>query len=292
MAVDSLWIRLNIDWDRVKWIRSLPRATRNVWPDLLRWIKMNSPGKGYIAFVDFEALAYDLRYDEDEYPLVEQLVKAAIEGGALSLNGNRLQVVAWDEYQDPETIRKRKYKEQTPVSETSAESAQIRAEEKSAENSGLSAQTETRQDTDKTKTVITVCQELVTKLREIPGVARCRQTPLSEQSLRKLLDEYPWVPDDYWLRLCDSAVDGASRVPAWQENGTGTPTPRQVIEGQIVFEKKGGRFPEAPITVQIRTEPEFKKDYTIADDGVTWLDASGQEFCINRWREAQGLVAV
>lgn len=151
MATDSLWIRLNIDWDRAKWIRPLPRATRSLWPDLLRWVKMNSPVKGFIGFCDAESLAWDMRLEDGDDVALKALLDAAQVGGAITIEGGRLSVQNWDEYQDPETIRKRRAKEKE--AEKSGKDAdggkrgKIRAESTGAEKGGLSAKTETETET-------------------------------------------------------------------------------------------------------------------------------------------------
>ena len=114
--------------------------------------------------------------------------------------------------------------------------------------------------------------DLITRLYEIPGVSRCgKQTESMALSLKKLLETYPWVPKSEWERIAESAIDGARNVSAWKENGTATITPRQIMEKQIAFEKRGQRFMEEPVPERpfgTPLEEDEEASYFDEEDGV------------------------
>lgn len=137
-----------------------------------------------------------------------------------------------------------------------------------------------------------VCQSLVTKLREIPGVARGRLTEQTFASVQEVLDRSPWVSGDQWLAMAERAVDGSVKVGQWQENGTATPTARQVLEKQIAFEKQYGHFPEPP---KPSAEDELANPDRDPTEGVDFNIVKGKkvvcgslrEFDEEAWRRAR-----
>lgn len=112
--MSELWMRLDVDYDRAKWLRRQPRAIRNAWVDLLRAVKKEAPKKGYMRFRDVDDLALTMRYDEaDDIELLTTLLDAAQldmdgTGAAVLIEGGYLYIVKWAEYQSTEAERSRR----------------------------------------------------------------------------------------------------------------------------------------------------------------------------------------
>ena len=116
MSDNVAWIRLDVDWDRALWIRSEKRFVKDVWPNLLRLVKILSPRKGRIKFRDIYDLAEQMRYSSDEMWTVERLVEVAQidhdgHGSAITIEGGILVINNWIKYQSPTAQRVSAFRE-------------------------------------------------------------------------------------------------------------------------------------------------------------------------------------
>jgi hypothetical protein len=98
----SRWIRLNIDWDDSPWVFVLAAGSQLAWIKLLCHYRREIRGGGCKALAPFVAAKKWGVGEED----VEKMLRAAVEHGALEAEGGVWTITGWDDYQNPETVRK------------------------------------------------------------------------------------------------------------------------------------------------------------------------------------------
>ena len=94
----SRWIRLDAEWDESGWIDALDGQAAGCWPRLLCWVKLRGK-KGQCKIPDRGTLARRWRVTRQA---VVELMDAALQNGALRIDGEFLVVVNWDKYQEPD----------------------------------------------------------------------------------------------------------------------------------------------------------------------------------------------
>jgi len=113
MGVESYWIRLDVDYDRVWWLRKEPRFVRDAWPNLIRYVRRESPRKGTVKFRDVEDLADACRYSTEEaWAFVRMLECAQMSceadpTPAVIIADGVLTVVKCGTFQGADAVRKR-----------------------------------------------------------------------------------------------------------------------------------------------------------------------------------------
>lgn len=110
MSFDSFWIRLDVDYDRAKWLRREKRLVKCAFVDLLRLIKIEAPRKGSIRFREVDDLVFALRYSEDEAWAIARMLECATvayddEAPAVTIANGCLTVTNWEIYQSPDALR-------------------------------------------------------------------------------------------------------------------------------------------------------------------------------------------
>lgn len=92
------WIRLDVDWDKSKWLRRLQPNARRLWPPFLCYVKVWGV-RGRCRRLDVETLADELKAEVAE---VDALLSAAIADGAIEVvnEGADWSVVNWEQYQE------------------------------------------------------------------------------------------------------------------------------------------------------------------------------------------------
>ena len=95
----SRWIRLDVEWDESGWIDALDGQAAGCWPRLLCWVKLRGK-KGQCKIPDRGTLARRWRVTRQA---VVELMDAALQNGALRIDGELLIVVNWEEYQEPDS---------------------------------------------------------------------------------------------------------------------------------------------------------------------------------------------
>ena len=95
----SRWIRLDVEWDESGWIDALDGQAAGCWPRLLCWVKLRGK-KGQCKIPDRGTLARRWRVTRQA---VVELMDAALQNGALRIDGELLIVVNWGEYQEPDS---------------------------------------------------------------------------------------------------------------------------------------------------------------------------------------------
>jgi hypothetical protein len=113
MGVEAYWIRLDVDYDRVWWLRKEPRFVRDAWPNLIRYVRRESPRKGTVKFRDVEDLADACRYSPEEAWAFARMLECAQMTcdsdpvPAVTIAGGVLTVVKWGDFQGADAVRKR-----------------------------------------------------------------------------------------------------------------------------------------------------------------------------------------
>lgn len=104
------WIRLDVEWEESAWLDALSGQAAGCWPRLLCWVKLRGK-RGRCRAPDPSVLARRWRVPRQA---VDELVRAAIQDGALEADGDEIVVVNWAEYQEPDPTaaeRKRRQRE-------------------------------------------------------------------------------------------------------------------------------------------------------------------------------------
>jgi hypothetical protein len=238
-----------------------------MWPDLLRWVKMNSPYKGFVGFTSVDDLAYDLRYEDDDIEGLRKLLESAVAGGAIVLDNDRLTINQWDEYQNPETVRKRGRNDENPeIPESSGKTPKIR---KNPENP---ADKDKDKDKDKTyeKEKINKKENLPAEVVDIEAVTTLCQKHYPDSShtrvgdwkrIQALIPSLPGKLEDLpgrclaYRKHCEEHDVGEKYVKgayAWFKNGefhSFDPVPEPVlavVQGYRVDPVEGVDFQKLP----------------------------------------------
>ncbi len=101
-------IRLEIDYGRLPWLRGRSRLVTMAWIDLLSLVKAEGPYKGAVKWRGIDDLLFAMRYGTDEKEVVEELLAACEEHGAITFGNGELVIEVWDDYQTREAERSRR----------------------------------------------------------------------------------------------------------------------------------------------------------------------------------------
>jgi len=104
------WIRLDATWEDSEWLDALDGTAAGCWPRLLCWVKRDGI-KGRCKRPTHAVLARRWRVPQEA---VAALEAAAIEDGALKIEGGDWVVTGWTEYQDVDPTtneRSKRYRE-------------------------------------------------------------------------------------------------------------------------------------------------------------------------------------
>jgi hypothetical protein len=102
MSVQSIWIRLNIDWDESPWLFVLSAGSQLAWIKLLCRVKTEGR-HGTVKALSPEVAAKKWGVGSED---VEKLLRAASEHGAVLIEDGFWTITSWGDYQNPESKRK------------------------------------------------------------------------------------------------------------------------------------------------------------------------------------------
>lgn len=102
------WIRLDAEWEESEWIDRLTGQAAGCWPRLLSWVKLRGK-RGRCRAPSSSVLARRWKVPTQA---VDELLEAAIEDGAVRLDGGDLVITNWATYNpDDPTAAARKRKQ-------------------------------------------------------------------------------------------------------------------------------------------------------------------------------------
>lgn len=99
----SWWLRVDADWSKSEWLFVLSAESRLAWIELLCHIKIHGKN-GKAKRLSPLVFSRSILVGEES---VVQMELAAKQNGALLDDGGMWEIVNWEKYQNPDTIRKR-----------------------------------------------------------------------------------------------------------------------------------------------------------------------------------------
>lgn len=114
MSAPGRWLRLDVTWEESAWLDALPGESAGCWPRVLCVVKRDGV-MGRCKSPSTEVLARKWRVSERA---ITALLDAAVQDGALSVEGGEWVVTNWATYQEADRTRnerQRRYREHNAV---------------------------------------------------------------------------------------------------------------------------------------------------------------------------------
>ena len=100
---DRKWFKVYVQWSDSEWLINLEPGPRLCWPLLIEWVKCMGTG-GIADMGRHGKIAHHFSVPQE---WIDTLIEAGINKGAISIEGNRIIVQKWAEYQGDPTVTER-----------------------------------------------------------------------------------------------------------------------------------------------------------------------------------------